>query len=455
MAISTEKPTALGRLVRLFGDVRVGEVASVLLLSLNGFLLLTAYYVLKVVREPLILVGGGGAEIKSYATGAQALLLILVVKANDGLAKRFPRMGLVAMFTLFSAGCLVLFCVLSLLSVPIGIPFYLWVGMFSVTLIAQFWGFAADVYTADQGKRLFAIVGIGGSLGGVVGADVAQRLLVPLGPSLMMLVAAAIVLVYLFVMYVVHRRELRSGAHPAEQPIVEASQPIGERGGFSLVLHDRYLLLIGGLTLLLNWVNTTGEYLLDRTLLEITAPETAAHAVDFKTVQQFIGAFKAEYFFWVNLAALLMQLFVASRVLKYLGVRGALYILPLLAITTYSSMVLVPLVAVVALAKVAENSVNYSIQNTTKQALYLVTSREAKYKAKTVIDSFLQRAGDVITAGLVWGGIRLHLSTRQFVVMVMAAIAGWLALVVAIGREHRVREAALQRTAPAPPARVG
>jgi ATP:ADP antiporter, AAA family len=447
MRIPRRLGTLLTHVLKVFGDVRREEVPGVLLLSLNSFVLLTTYYLLKVAREPLILFVGGGAELKSYATGAQALLLVLVVRANDWLAARLSRMALLATIALSAAAILAGFFVLSLLHVPIGIAFYLFVGIFSVTLIAQFWSLANDIYTAEQGTRLFAVIGIGGVVGSVAGSAIAGRLIVVLGPSLMMLVAALMVVVYVGLMFQVHQSAAQpdSGHHHTEAH----EQPLSNKSGFALLLEDRYLLLIGSLVLILNCVNTIGEYLLDRSLL-LAAPHLVAHATDPEAIHRFVGAYKAKYFFAVNSCSLGLQLFVASRAMKILGVRGALFLLPLVDVVAYAAILVVPILSVVLVSKVVENSLNYSIQNTTRQALFLVTSREAKYKVKTVIDSFLQRAGDVVSAGIVWAGAWLHLSIRELVALVMIGLAGWLTVVVAIGKQHRERERQLAASSGTP-----
>ncbi len=160
----------------LFGDVRPGEATTALLLTANVFLLLTAYYLLKVAREPLILLGGG-AEVKSYAAVGQAILLVFVANLYGWLAARVGRIVLIACVTIFFAANLVLFWALGSRGVPLGVPFFLWVGIFNLVTVAQFWSFAADTYTEEQGKRLFPIIGIGSSVGAVGGAAIADRLM--------------------------------------------------------------------------------------------------------------------------------------------------------------------------------------------------------------------------------------------------------------------------------------
>lgn len=123
--------------------------------------------------------------------------------------------------------------------------------------------------------------------------------------------------------------------------------------------------------------------------------------------------------------------------LKLIGVRGALFVLPLVALASYSLIAFLPIFSIVRIAKVFENSTDYSINNTARHALFLPTSREAKYKAKQAIDTFFWRAGDLIQALIVFVGLRASLSVRAFAAVNLALVFVWLWLAVAIGREHR------------------
>ncbi len=140
---------------------------------------------------------------------------------------------------------------------------------------------------------------------------------------------------------------------------------------------------------------------------------------------------------WVNLVSFLMQAFLVSRIFKYVGVRVALFILPAIALGGYTMIALMPLFAVVQWAKILENSTDYSIQNTTRHALFLPTSREAKYKAKQAIDSFFVRAGDMLQAAVVFIGTMLAFSIRGYALVNVALVVVWIGLAVAIAREHR------------------
>ena len=185
------KPGGVERILKVFTEVHPGEAGTALLLTANVFLLLCAYSLLKVLREPLIL-AGGGAEVKSYSAAGQALLLVIAVPLYAALANRYPRRQLINVVTAFFLICLVLFFVLARLHAPVGVVFYIWLGIFNVMLVAQFWSFANDLYTNDEGKRLFPIVAFGQSCGAVVGAYLAGRAIDWIGLYPIFLLSAAI-----------------------------------------------------------------------------------------------------------------------------------------------------------------------------------------------------------------------------------------------------------------------
>src|SRR5262249_24945196 len=158
---------------------------------------------------------------------------------------------------------------------------------------AQFWAFTNDVYTAEQGQRLFAIIGIGSSLGAILGSQLASRLFVSLGPYFMMLVAAAVLLVCMSITSCINQREQRAAGSICCEPLKS-----GE--GLLLIFRRRYLLFIGLLILLSNIVNTTGEYILGKSVIE-QASRILASAANRSAQQEYIGTFYAQFYFWTNL----------------------------------------------------------------------------------------------------------------------------------------------------------
>ncbi|MFQ5753623.1 MAG: NTP/NDP exchange transporter, partial [bacterium] len=428
---------ALERLLSLFAEVRAGEGVTALMLTLNLFLVLMSYYIAKVVREALIL-AEGSAELKSYLSAGQVVLLLGAVRLYAWLASKFSRKRLINSVNIFFSACLGLFYVLTQLQVPLSVIFFLWVGMFNVMVVAQFWSFANDIYTPEAGKRLFAIVAFGASSGAVAGSYLPSLFIPLVGINQLLLLSGGVLLLSLVLTNYVDAREKVGEKVNQTVPKVQAEQPVGKEGAFKLLFNNNYLLMIAFLILLLNWVNTTGEYILGRTVKETADQIALQGSVANFSAKEFIGKFYADFFTVVNIAGMLIQLFLVSRIFKYFGIRVAILFLPLIAFGGYLLLAYYPILNFVRWAKTAENSTDYSLNNTVRHALFLPTTRAEKYKAKQAVDSFFHRSGDVLSAVLVFVGVHWFLfETRHFALVNLGLVAIWLFLAVRIGLENK------------------
>jgi AAA family ATP:ADP antiporter len=417
------------RVLSVFTVVESGEGLGALLLAANVFLLLTACYLLKTIREALVL-AEGGAEAKAYAAAGQAALLLLVLPLYGWLAGRLTRFRLIAAVMLFFVSNLPVFYALNAFGVPIGVAFYLWLGVFNLMALAQFWAFANDMYTEEQGKRLFPILGLGSSLGALVGAQIAGAFFAELRVERLFLVAAVLITGSLLLAWVVNRR----ACAVCEVQRVNNASTAGTRGAFEIISSDRYLRLIAAMVVLLNLVNTGGEYVLSKMVVAEAAKVAAGAADPVIARQAYIGHFYGTYFAWVGLGGLLLQSFLVSRLFRRVGVRGALFFLPAVALGGYSLLAVLPALTVALTTKVIENSTDYSIENTARHALFLPVSREAKYKAKTAIDTVFYRTGDLTQAGVVWVGTSLAFTTRHFAIANVVFIVLWLMVTLMLSR---------------------
>ena len=423
----------LERFLSIFADVRGGEGLTAVLLTLNIFLVLTGYYMLKVVREPLILLGGAfgleGAVFKAAASAGQAILLLGVIPAYGLLASRVNRVKLINTMLVIFIGSLVLFNVLAHIEVPLGLIFFIWLGIFNLMVIAQFWSFANDVYTEEQGKRIFAIVAFGGTAGAIVGAWLGGVLYQIIGPYQVMLGTAVVLVVCMVLTNVINHRESVAGGQKKKE------EPLSKSGGFALVFRRKYLLLMALMILVYNSVNSNGEFILSQTVSEQAKEQALKAGGDAGKI---IAGFYGDFFTWVNISTAVIQLFLVSRIFKYFGVRAALFVLPVISLGAYSTIALLPVLGVLKLAKILENSTDYSLQNTTRQALFLPTSREEKYKAKAAIDTFFVRFGDVAAFGMVYASTQVLNWTPKGVAGInIALVVVWLLFVIGIAREHR------------------
>ena len=432
----TAQPSWLDRALCIFGDVRAGEGVTVLLMFLNIFFLLVAYYILKTVREPLILTGGG-AEFKSYAAAVQAVVLIGYVPLYGWVASTLPRQKLILAVVIFFAACIEVFAVAHAAGLPyIGFFFFVWIGIFSLSMIALFWSYANDIYRESDGKRLFPLIAIGSTAGAPIGAAAAGWMYgAGVSSYAMMQLAAGLLVLHLVLYGVIHRRMTPGAAEAGKK------EPLESTSGFALVFRSRYLLLIAALLVVLNIVNTTGEYVLGRSVVE-HASRLAAEQAGFNK-EAFIGGFYGTFFFWVNIATICIQAFLVSRIVKHLGMAGALFALPIVALGTYGLVAAGAGFALLRAVKMAENSTDYSVMNTAKQMLWLPTTREEKYKAKQAIDTFFVRAGDVLSAGLVFAGTSwLSLNVAGFGKANILLVLLWLGLAALLLREYNKVSAA-------------
>jgi AAA family ATP:ADP antiporter len=193
-------------------------------------------------------------------------------------------------------------------------------------------------------------------------------------------------------------------------------------------------------------MNTIGEYILGKGVL-MAAADFAADSGSASAEKEFIGSFYSRFFSIVGFVGLMLQLFAVSRLIKFLGVRIAILILPCVAMGSYTLIGLMPFLAVMQWAKTAENSLDYSLNNTIRHILFLPTTREQKYKAKVAIDSFFVRFGDVLSAGVVFAGVTwLSFGITQFAIfnLVMAVVC--VALALLIGKEYKLRTAEMAET---------
>jgi AAA family ATP:ADP antiporter len=416
--------------------VRHGERLAVVLMGTCVFLILTSYYAMKTSREGFILARGSfgltGQELKAYASAAMACLLVAAVPAYGALAARVPRIRLIDISYTVVLASLVGFYVLARAGHAVGLPLFVWIGLINVFLVAQFWSYANDLYNEDTGRRLFPVIALGGSLGGVAG----PRLAAIASTADLLLVSAALLVPCVVLFHMIERFHVRDP---------QAGQPIRGRGGFHLVWRDRYLLLIAGLVFVGALVKTIGEYVLSDSAARHAAelvPYTfqAPRAMVTSAREELIKTFYSDFFFWVNLVSFLTQAFVVSVAIDRLGVRRALFVMPMIALGAYGAIAAVGTFALVRAAKVAENSADYSLENTVHQTLFLPTDRAAKYNAKTAIDTFAVRAGDTISALVIWIGVRgIGFHGRQLAAVNVALVAVWLAVAAGVVHHHRKR----------------
>lgn len=397
------------------------------------FLILMTAYLLKPAREILILTEGT-AEIRSYAVAFQAVLLIIVLPVYGKFSRKYNTDNFMRVTTALFSCVFICFYFAARSGIHVSISFFVWLGIYNVVVIAQFWAFATDLFNRKAGERLFVIIAFGGSIGAWTGSVISRLLVNYLSAHEMILLSSAtLALSIIPAMYA-------SKTLPPECLLKEeiSGQDIKSSilACFQIVLTRRFLFLIFLFVIIFNLINSTGEYLLSSSIERKFEAGTASGEI---TIAKgiYIGRFYSGFFSIVNLAGVLIQFFLVARLIRHAGFNLAFVLTPAVVFLGYGSLLFIPALALLRFVKISENSLDYSLLNTTKQMLYLPMNRQEKYEARATIDSFGQRIGDLIQAGVIFAGINiLNFVFRDFITVVIVLAICNLFLVCLILRER-------------------
>ncbi len=467
---SQHAPNPLVRLLQRVVDVREDEVRVLLLSCAYFFLILASYYIIRPLRDEMG-VAGGVRNIPWLFTGTLVGMLIFH-PPFAALVARLPRQRFISItYRFFMANLLIFFVLLKLTpesqSVWAGRAFFIWTSVFNLFVVSVFWSFMADVYRLGQGKRLFGFIGVGGTIGAIVGSAITVGLAERLGP--INLLIASIVLLELGVRCVnglsayfsdsakPHSPAPAGGATvPLEEEALRQREkttaassetPIGGAvlAGITSVMRSPYLLGIVGYMLLYT-VAATFLYIQQADVIEQAFSDRAQRTVVFAKID-----------LAVNVLTVLTQVFLTGRIIKLLGVGVTLTLLPAVCIVGFTNLGLMPTLGVLVVFQVLRRASNYAVARPTRETLYTVVPREDKYKAKNFIDTFVYRGGDQIGAWsyalMQWLG--LGLAAIAFVAVPICGL--WLLIGLWLGREQSAKaetgeEAGAASATPAPAA---
>ncbi len=435
--------TRTDRFLSLFTTLRPHEGRAAALLAWQAFFIMFAYYLLKVIREPLIL-AEGSAELKAYTNAIQALLLMVIVPL---FARVYHKLGhdgakhhMMSRLMLFFISNLLLFAVAYGMGWRIGIAYYVWLGIFSVMVLALFWAFSADLYNVKSGQRIFPLIAAAGSGGALVGARAAGYWDPVVGHDGMMYTAALLLLIPWWLSGKVESKIPAGSESFVEDEFHSEPPPITE--GFMVVFRSYYLTMIAIFVITMNLINTNGEYILASFVTQ-EADKLMAVGELAVTRSVYMTQFYSSYNTWFTLIGFLIQLFLVSRIFDKIGVRGALLVLPVLMVINYSLLFLFPVLMMARYTMIAENSTSYSLQNTTRHALFLPVRREEKYVGKNCIDTFFFRFGDVLSAAAVFlGSSVIGMGLSGFVVTngVLALLLFWFSWIIGQRNKNVIEE---------------
>ncbi len=440
------------KFLRVFADVKPKEGVTCVILISNIFLILAAYYLIKPVREGWLAItdiaGLTKLETKAYSAFAQSVLLIAILPTYARLASKWTRRNLIIRVGLGFVLVLVGFW----LSQPnllfgnltiVGILFYLFVGIFSVTLVAQFWAFTTDIYGAERGARLFPIVAIGAALGSTTGSLLGERLIrfQSIEPFDLILISLIPLGIALGLAAWTDRRGTYGDPSSWTTDRWEEPAAPSDAGPYDLIVKHRYLTLTAVMIMVFTWVVTSGDNILFSIVQERIGEDLAAAALDAAAYRNALNeattAFYSDLYFWINLLTLILQSFVVSRILRAGGMQALLYTTPFISLAAYASMAFVPLLGLIKILKVAENSSSYSIHNTARHMLWLPTSKEMLYQAKPTVDTLFVRLGDGLAALTILVGTRVvGLTNIGFIMINIVLVLVWIGISTYLHREH-------------------
>jgi ATP:ADP antiporter, AAA family len=372
------------RVLRLAIDVRPNEVAALLWSCLYVFAVLSAYYVIRPIRDDMG-VQGGVENLQWLFTGT-LVTMIAVNPLFSAVVRRLPRRRFIAVTYRFFMFNLIAFVVWFGLAgagqqIWLGRVFFIWASVFNLFVVSVFWALMVDVFDSEQGKRLFGFIAAGASVGAVIGSSFIVTMAKNVEP--IYLLSASIVLLEISVFSVGRLSRLSE----ALQHVPGSGEtPIGGSiiAGFTHTFRSTYL-VNGAVFILMFAVTSTFLYFQQAGIAASAFADRAART-------QFFGQIDL----LVNTLTLLVQVFLTSRILRLLGVAATLALLPVMSVAGFSALALAPTIGVLVMLQVARRVGNFAVARPTRELLFTVISREDKYKAKTFIDTVVYRAGDQI-----------------------------------------------------------
>jgi AAA family ATP:ADP antiporter len=427
------------RLLQRIVAIRPEEVRAVGWCWLYIFAVLSSYYILRPIRDQMG-VAGGVNNLPWLFTGTLAGMVLLNLPFAY-LVKKLPRSRFIPLTYRFFALNIVLFAIALHVATPqqavwVGRIFFIWASVYNLFVVSVFWQLNVDLFSPEQGKRLFGFIAAGATIGAIVGSAVTASLARYVSPT--MLMAGAAILLEVAVFSVGRLGKLSPVLHHRPGDLVAASadeKPVGGSvwAGIVHAFRSPYLLSVSAFLLL---------YAVTSTFVYFQQAAIVSHSFADKGAQT---AFFASIDLGVNSLALVFQLFFTGRIIVLLGVALALALLPALTMIGFAALALTPSLGVIAAFQIIRRAADYAIARPTREIIYTVVSREDRYKTKGFIDTFVYRLGDQAGA---WAVAPLTGAGSRAAPLVAIAVAAlWLLNALWLGRRQQSLEAAERRSA--------
>jgi ATP:ADP antiporter, AAA family len=421
------------KLIKKLVDAKSGEGRALFWSFAYFFFLMSTYYMLLPLRDAFGI--RGGAQDLPWLFLGTFVVSLITAPLQASIAARLPRQRFVPVTYLFLVANILVFWFLLKSDVAPGAvakAFFVWITVFSVFTVSIFWTFMADLYSSEQGKRLFGFIAAGGSLGTILGPVLNKQLVGPIGVANLLLVASALLIGAVFC---ANRLEPAAAELAAANPdFVAASagrekKPVGGGvfDGFGLVFKSPYLRSIALWVFLLSLLGT---------FLYLTqAHIVASYTADMKERTKIFSDIAK----WVGILSLIVQLLGTGRIIKKIGSGKSLAILPAVFVMGFVSLMFTSALFVVAAFQACQRAANFGIANVARESLWPVVSREEKFKAKNIVDGATFRGADFVNAFL-YTGLAKFLAVQPILAGLAAVMAGgWFVLSLALGRQQEKR----------------
>jgi AAA family ATP:ADP antiporter len=397
------------------------------------FCVLSSYYIIRPVREEMAV--GSGPNTIPYLFIGTFLTMLFATSIFGWVASRFPRRQFLPwVYLFFIANMFIFWVVFSQLRgtgedyVWLGRAFFVWVSVFNLFVVSVFWSFMADIYTREQGRRMFGFIASGGSIGALVGGLVTSTLVTRIGFQNLIPIAAAVLLAAVFCI-----SRLKSWVHQEHEDeidaTVESATPLGGTplAGLTHLFSSNYFLGIALMSVVASLLGTA-LYMFRAELIE-----TAILSPDART--QFFSNMNVAQ----NALALVAQMFLVKQVVTRFGIGRSLFLFPLASIIGFAVLALEPTLMAVAVLDVVRRGLGFGFAKPSTDMLYSVVTPEEKYKTKNAIETAVYRGGDVVgtwsiklLSVLGMGMAAISIVMLPFA-LVSAVVALWL------GREYKRR----------------
>ena len=399
--------------------------------ALYYFLLLAAYFVIRPIRDEMG-VAGGVRNIPWLFLGTLVGML-LVHPLFTALVSRVPRRIFIpASYTFFALNLASFWLLFQAVSgnsnIWAGRVFFVWTSVFNLFVVSIFWSLMADAFRPEQAKRLFGFVAVGGTVGAVFGSSITAFLAERISPTNLLLVSAALLGLAMLAAHQLMHTAPRQDAEDIPVSDTTSEQPVGGGvlDGIRTALSSPYLLGIVGYMLLYT-ITATFLYLLQAEVISANISDRAAQTVFFARIDLTVNSLTA-----------IIQIFLTGRIVRRIGVALALATLPLVCVIGFAALGVAPTLMAIAVFQVLRRTSNYAIARPCREMLYTVLPRDAKYKAKNFIDTFIYRFGDQVGAWSYWAVGAAGLGAAAISLVALPLSVTWLFVGLWLGRRQKV-----------------